>query len=117
MFTDIENRFQQFKPDVVIVEGIPSLSEKKELAKQKAKEISRDEVIEKFGEPGFTLKLAAEADINMESPEPKYGDEINHLLGLGFTQNEIFAFYMYRYISQYHRMPNKPKIKNYLQYK
>lgn len=115
MFGEIEQKFREANPQIVFVEGMGGLEDRKQEAIKKLKERSNEEVIRELGEPGFTLKLAVEASVDMESPEPKFSDEINHLIQGGFSQDEIFAFYMYRQVEQYHRTPKKPELEKYLE--
>ena len=114
MFEELEQKFLETNPDIVFVEGWNRLEEVKPGIIKGFKKASRENIIKQFGEPGFTMKLAAEAGIDLESPEPKFRDEINHLLERGFGREEIFAFYAYRQIEQYHRTPEKPELEEYL---
>ncbi len=115
MFADIEQRFQKSKPQLVIVEGISQLEKQKEKFKVALKESSREDIIKRMGEPGFALKLAIDAGIDVKSPEPELNEEIGHLIEQGYGKEEIFAFYMYRSANQYQRTPNTPSIEEYLQ--
>ena len=114
MFEQIRKRFEEANPQVVFVEGMANLKGREEEASSRAKEVSEQEVIKKFGEPGFTLKLAAESGVKFESPEPNAKEKIQHLVEQGFSQEELFAFFMYDLVLQYHRMIEKPSIKEYL---
>lgn len=115
MFGEIEKKFHEADPDIVFVEGWDKLEELKPMVIKKFKEADREKIIKEFGEPGFTIKLAVEAGVEMESPEPKFGDEINHLLDLGFGKDEVFAYYTYRQITQYYRTPDAPALEVYLE--
>lgn len=115
MFRELEQKFQDADPQMVFVEGMNGLEERKEQGIPKLKETDRNEVIKELGEPGFVLKLTAEAGIDMESPEPRFSDEIDHLLTQGFDRDEILAFYMYRQIDQYHHTPEKARMEEYLE--
>ena len=114
IFNDIEQRFNNASPQIVIVEGIPLLNSQKDRAREMASGMSSEQVIKKFGEPGFAVKLAVDAGIEMESPEPQYKEEVDHLLKQGFSKEEVFAFYMYRHINQYHRIPDQPSVEEFL---
>lgn len=100
VFRDIETMFLESPPDIVFVEGVNFLHDpkKKEKAISWLKKTNRKEVIEKSGEPGFALKLAVENSIEFESPEPPLENEISHLLGKGFSKEDIFTFYFFRHV-------------------
>ena len=115
MFDDIEERFERFDADIVLVEGMGNLKERKEERAQRLRDHSREEVIDDMGESGFALKLAAEKDIDFISPEPEFSDEIKALEEQGFSKDEIFAYYFYRILPQWHRQQDKPDIKEYLE--
>ena len=91
MFGEIEQKFRDANPQIVFVEGMTNLEDRKQEDIEKLKEKSREEVIKELGEPGFALKLAVEAGIEIESPEPKFDEEINYLVEHGFNRDKIFA--------------------------
>ncbi|MCA9363773.1 hypothetical protein KC727_00955 [Candidatus Kaiserbacteria bacterium] len=115
MFDEIEERFKSFNADIVLVEGMGSLEERKEQKAQRLRDHSKEDAIDMSGESGFVLKLAADEKIDFISPEPKPKDEIDALESQGFSRDEIFAYYFYRLIPQWHRQPNKPDIKDYVE--
>lgn len=104
--TQIEQSFNEAEPDIVLVEGINGLQDREGVLKHLNKQ-DRETTIGK-GEAMFVLKLAAEkneagVDVDFESPEPKFSDEIHHLEDLGFNQEDIFRFYYYRDVDQFLR--------------
>ena len=81
---------------------------------EKIKGADQDTVIREAGEAGLTLKLAVESGIDVESPEPKFEREIEYLIEQGYGKEEIFAYYMYRQVEQYHRNNEEYPIAEYL---
>ena len=102
VFTEIESVFARIQPDYVMVEGMSLTNVKKDLMRERGKRAERDAVIQ-HGEPLFTLKLAVESDIDFESPEPPFSEEISHLEKCGFSKKDIFSYYIYRMVYQYQR--------------
>lgn len=123
MFARIKEKFAELQPDSVFVEGMEQLEvlkndpEKWTAGVSYFKSLSEEDVIRKYGEPGFGLKLAIEAGVEFYSPEPKTSEEIKNLLEKGFTREEIFADYVYRQVYQYYRDREniKMSIEEYLQ--
>src|SRR5690606_31461614 len=68
IFSEIENSFNDANPDIVFVEGINT--DDKSKFDERVKNADRDEIIDKMGESGFTLKLAIEKDVPWHCPEP-----------------------------------------------
>ncbi|HEY4506582.1 MAG TPA: hypothetical protein VJH71_00210 [Candidatus Paceibacterota bacterium] len=115
MFDQIREKFEKFEPELVFVEGCGSLVKDKKAASEWVRDFGDDDtIIRKEGENIFMIKLAVEAGVDFDSPEPDYEREINHLLEKGFGKEEIFAYYMYRHIEQWHRIPEAPPIAKYL---
>ena len=114
MFEHIEEKFKEANPQVVFVEGVNTLAKRKEAFAEEIKKADRDTVIEKMGESGFALKLAVETGADIISPEPDFRSEIEHLIRKGYGKEEIFAYYMYRTIEQYHRNQEKLPTDEYL---
>ncbi|MES2416136.1 MAG: hypothetical protein V4504_00315 [Patescibacteria group bacterium] len=102
LFIDIEKKFKEIKPDIVYVEGWESLNTKRDYVYEVIKNKSINELKLK-GEPHFILKLAIDADIDFESPEPSFRKEIDYLVDNGFTKEDIFTYFIYRTIDQYQR--------------
>lgn len=102
MFQQIQGEMDDFKPDVVYVEGVRALKNQTPEKLDKVKQ----EPIENFikdGEAWFTAKLAIDKDISVESPEPEFNDEIEYVKQLGFQSGDIFKYYIFRVIHQYQR--------------
>lgn len=79
-------------------------------------EMSRDEVIAKFGEPGLVTKLGQDANIPVESPEPPFEQEVDELLKI-FPPEEIMQYYFSRALYQWYRNKNNdPNIGTSEQY-
>ena len=49
------------------------------------------------------MKLAVDAGVDFESPEPDLKDEIAYLEEKGFERDAVFAFYVFRQLNQYTR--------------
>ena len=114
MFKEIEQKFRDANPQVVFVEGMHfSENGKQELIKE-MKEADAKTVINDWGESGFAFKLAADAGVEVESPEPNFTEEVENLVELGFSKDEIFAYYVYRQANSYQRIPEKPPIEEYI---
>lgn len=115
MFVDIKKRFEELRPNVVVVEGMEKLAQLPPAAMDKIKQASWEDAARKGGEAGFALKLAVEAGIEVVSPEPEEKDEISDLEAQGFKPEEIFAFYMYREVAQYSRQKPMLPLKDFLE--
>lgn len=116
LFDEIKKKFDEAKPEMVYIEGIHAANSNKEKFRDYVKRQDYEEV-KKEGEPHFVLKLAVEAGINFESPEPEFSQEIIFMVERGFSKKDIFYFYMYRVIDQYQRKNkiwNNKDCENYL---
>lgn len=114
MFFQLKEELRVAAPDIIVVEGMNQLEAYKEQMKERLAAMSFDAVINAFGEPGFTLRLAFELGIDVVSPELSAEDEIRHLEQKGFSKNQIFAFYVARQIPQYQRMVSRPDFIQYI---
>ncbi len=110
IFSEIEESFLRANPEIVFVEGIAGATAEFE---ERIKKMSRNEVIEKFGEPSFTLKLAAENGIDWWCPEPEWETFFEELLGHGFTKDEIFVWYVLRSLNQYNAKVHREGYEKY----
>lgn len=113
LFSEIETAFNQVNPDIVFVEGLHDRGDRDKFNEQ-AKNTSRDEVIHRAGESGFTLKLAVEKGIEWQSPEPSDEDLYNDLLNKGFSKDDIFARHVLNILPQYNRLMKKEGFKQYV---
>ncbi len=115
LFAEIENAFNTEKPDIVIVEGISMNSNRQKVYfETNIKSSSREEVIHKMGEVGFTLKLALENGIEWESPEPQYEDVYKYLLDEGFSKEEIFVHEVLHILPQYNLQMKREGFEAYV---
>ena len=112
MFAEIEKEFNAIRPDMVFVEGISGLSQKRARYEEEIKNMSREKIIDFAGESGFTLALATQNSVACESPEPKDSDLYNFLLDAGFSKEHIFAYEVFQILPQYHRRANRAGFKN-----
>lgn len=113
MFSRIEEEFKKADPQIVFVEGM-YFSSGKQGAIEKYKAADKESVIKNHGESVYAFKLAADAGIEVDSPESAYKDEINSLLEKRFSKEEIFCFYGYRQINGLHRLTDKYKFNEEL---
>jgi hypothetical protein len=121
MFDQIRAKFAETRPDSMFVEGWAHLEEIKADPERYARGIEMmknatyEEVIQKSGEAGLGLKLAVDAGIDFYSPEPKFSDEVAHILEQGFTKEEAFVEYVHRDLYQYYRNHEKIPVEQYLE--
>lgn len=102
IFDEIQAQFNELNPQVVYVEMAEDINRKKPYMEQEAKSLSYFDA-KKTNESTFTLKLAVEAGIEFESPEPSRSDMINYLVEQGHVKKDIYFALMYRNINQYIR--------------
>ena len=102
VFEQIQNIFNQTHPDMVYVEGYTNLAARHETVRIRLQNKTVDEV-KVEGESHFTLKLAVEADVDFDSPEPPFSEEVASLVSAGYTKSDIYRFYQYRIVVQYQR--------------
>ncbi len=115
IFSQIKTEFGKFNPDIVFVEGNNSLrTENRNRVIAKFKELEGDELIHLYGESGFLARLASEKGVYVDSPEPALGDQLQRYFKEGFTKDEIFTFYMIRFIQQRLRVPEpRPSVEKF----
>ena len=114
LFAKIEEAFNKTNPDMVFVEGMSNLPKDKAHFDEILK-ASREETIDKNGERGFTLKLAAERGIDWHSPEPSDEDLYENLLAKGFSKDEVFAWEVFQILTQYNLQMNRQGFKQYVE--
>lgn len=106
LFTQIQDKFNELKPEIVFVEGKRFINTEKDKTREYYKDKTVEECIAE-GESTFSLKLAIDAGIDFESPEPSYRKEIKYLVESGYSQVDIHKYYTYRIIYQFQReFPN-----------
>ncbi len=113
LFVQIETAFNEAKPDIVFIEGIHVQSDMHAF-NECVKMASREEIIDRMGESGFTLKLALEKGIIWHSPEPSDKDLFNYLLEQGFSKDQIFSWEVLHILPQYGRQMHKGGFKTYV---
>lgn len=104
MFPQLKTSFENYKPDLVIVEAAPGpqgLTREEFNAGIVSQTI--DEVIKRRGEPGFTIRMAVENGIEWFCPEPDRNDEFQYLLEEGYSQQEIQAWALFRNIPVFNK--------------
>jgi hypothetical protein len=115
MFSEIESQFDQFHPDLVLVEGIDDIQNRKEKNQKQIQTMTVAEIIDKGGEAAFAVALAAKNNIEYDSPEPKDAAVYNFLLESGFSKEDIFAQSILLILPQYHRQDTKNGFETYVQ--
>lgn len=104
MFAQLKTSFENYKPDLVMVEAAPG---PKGLTREEfnAGIVSQTngEVIKRRGEPGFTIKMAVENNVEWFCPEPDRNDEFQYLLVEGYSQKEIQAWALFRNIPVFNK--------------
>jgi hypothetical protein len=122
IFSEIENKFNEVNPDMVLIEGMSNVHqeresfEKNEFAPGEDEETVRKKIIDIAGESGFALLLASKKGIDCESPEPKDEDMYNDLLEKGFSRDDIFAEQVFLVLPQYHRQTEQKGFKGYAEF-
>lgn len=115
IFGQIKEQFDLLKPDIVYVEGMRFINSNPSKAREIMSEVSTEES-KKDGESHFALKLAIDAGTDFESPEPDFSEEIKFVLEKGFSNRDIFCFYIYRDIDQYLRQNKEVTIEECKKY-
>jgi hypothetical protein len=104
MFVKIKKAFDAICPDIVLVEGCESINVNKvRVIEMGKRETDVTSLIRRGGESHYTLKLAIDAGVDFESPEPDMKDEIAYLEEKSFERDAVFAFYVFRQLHQYTR--------------
>jgi hypothetical protein len=119
MFSEIVALADTTKPDLFLVEGLQGLRrDAPVLQRQKwLKDISSlplKEAVHSFGERGFVINYAIERNIPVECPEPKFREEVQHIIQQGFSRDGIVGYYVYRMVHQWLNSRNVPSIADYL---
>lgn len=115
LFAEIQDKFNELQPNMVLFEGRRYVNAEKEKYANHYKSETLEET-KNEGEPTFVLKLAVDAGIDFESPEPSFQKEINHLIERGFSQKDIYTYYMYRVIYQYQRSESSLSVSGCREY-
>lgn len=102
MFDELTRSFGSFNPDLVLIEGRPSINNDPERVAKDVEGVS-DVEARKRGEAFYSMWLAKRGGVEVASPEPDLRDEIAFLIGDGFTPEEIARYYLYRLVPQYQR--------------
>jgi len=119
---ELETQFQLSPPSSVFVEGVGAVGkyEREEIFTY-LRTMSRDEVIQRHGEPMFTLWLAAQFEtpenpIAIYSPEPPFQDEISAMESTGFSREDILSYHIFRTVPQYLAEGGAPEPDTFLDY-
>ncbi len=115
-YIQLINKFNEAHPDLVLVEGIDRIEERKEAIASWLQGKTNEEIIRRHGESIFTLSLAVKNGIAFDSPEPRYSDELRYLEEKGFSKEKIFVFNISRDIHQYNKIKNRPSLEEYLKH-
>lgn len=119
MFVQLKNVFNDFQPEMVIVEGIGRASnpDTKQEFEESIKSKPVDEVIRSRAEPAFTVYECLQRELPWDSAASKLGDEVKYLLSLGYMHEEIFVWIALRQVYMYIRAPkdSRPSLDIYVQ--
>lgn len=66
-------------------------------------------------ERGFLAWKAKQEDMQFDSPEPDYKQEMRHLLQ-EFSKEQIFHYYFIRNVVQWHRIDPRPDFREYFEF-
>lgn len=115
VFAKIKHNLEEFKPDIVLIEGAPAINT---LTNEKLREwtdkSSEEQVIRSSGESVYTGKLAIDRNIKVFSPEPEDIDKYRELESQGFSKEEIFVQEISATFVQYFRTLDKPSLEEYV---
>lgn len=115
VFEYIREQLDLQKPDLVLIEGVPSINSRStEEINKNLVSMTDNEVIQKYGEAIFTAKLAAERGIKIVSPEPDEESAVRFIEKQGLSREVIFAHRVAALIAQYNRAQMKPDLENYI---
>ena len=109
MFGDLQARFREFQPNVVLVEGtradvppppgpLPP---------------DPDDVIKASGECGYVCFLARVDHVPVLGLDPPFDAEVQHLLA-SYPKEQLLLFYCLEQTVQYHRTQSKPPYEKYM---
>jgi hypothetical protein len=109
-FRRIQEAFSNAKPTKVYIEGNKRFNANKPDVIQRGKRVSLEKTKE-GGEPLFTLKLAIDAGVDFESPEPQFADEIRNVVDKGLPKADIFTYFLARGGAGYFRRNKERSIE------
>lgn len=113
---ELKQKFLEAHPDMVLVEGMPFINDLGSTQlKARFGAVSERELLHKDGEPAYTAKLAVENNVSVLSPEPPEGENIQHLLDLGFSREEVFAEHVANAIRQFYAQQSIDNLEEYMQ--
>jgi hypothetical protein len=109
MFRDLQARFCEFQPSVVLVEGaradVPP--------PPRPLPPGPEDVIRESGECGYVCFLAQVAQVPVLGLDPPFDAEVKHLL-VSYPKEQLLLFYCLEQTIQYRRMQSKPPYEKYM---
>lgn len=112
----LKQKFLEVGPDLVLVEGMPFINNLGPVQlESRFGAVSDVNLLHKNGEPAYTVKLAVENGVQVLSPEPPEGENIEHLLRLGFSREEVFAEHAANAIREFHLQQSVSSLDEYMQ--
>jgi hypothetical protein len=106
----IERCWRRFHPDIAFVEGRDP--ENQSPIKPDG---TREEVISRWGESGFTVFMAFRYGVPVRTIEPSRSDEIKLLLKQGYSPEQIKLFYVLREIPRFRDKKQEQTIESYVE--
>jgi hypothetical protein len=106
----IERRWRKFHPDIAFFEGRDP-----ESPSPIKPEGTREEVISRWGESGFTVFMAFRYGVPVRTLEPARTDEIKLLLKQGYTAEQIQLYYVLREIPRFRDRKQEQTIESYVE--
>jgi len=117
MFGEITGYADELQPDLIFVEGVRGLrrsASDRESVCRKLLELPLEEVVTRWGESGFTARLALERGIEVVCPEPGAGEEICAVCAEGFSREAIFGYFIFRMVGQAPVGQSVPELEAFL---
>lgn len=110
IFDEIQEAFEKARPQKIYFEGWAASNIHTEQAREYISSMTLEQA-KQNGESIFLLKLAVDAGIPFESPEPVEADMFAHLTKLGFSGRDIFMQIFHRQMHQYLRETKEPSLE------
>lgn len=108
MFATIESSFENFQPDLVILEGSLKMNSLTENYKKEILTKTKNQIITEKGEFGLGLWLALKNSTTVFCPEPSFVEQVESL-EKKFKKEEIFVSFVIEMADQYAKLINEKR--------